>query len=187
MSAPAPIITSEETWRTWEESWYPSGPRTFAKRARAAGWEARIGFSRGSVPGQALDSWEVRDMIGVWIDGYGRRAGAFWERNPEAEFTAKKLDKGIKPGELPSGMIWSASGTLIMLGGGMAFPYCNLTKLDEWVALKGTVLPTWYEGIRDAVVKAEADAKARAKAKDEAEKQTKADAAHASATSASVE
>jgi hypothetical protein len=74
-----------------------------------------------------------------------------------------------------------------MLGGGMAFPYCNLTKLDEWAALKGTVLPTWYEDVRDKALKAEADSKARAKAKDEAEKQGKADAAHASATSASVE
>lgn len=148
MTGPKPIITSHETYESWEEEWYPSSPRTLAKAARAAGWEVRIGFSRGYVPGQAKDSWEIRDIIGVWMNGYGRRAVATWERNPEAEFSAKKLDAGVKPGEIPSGMQWSTSGTAIMLGGGMSWPYANLTDLKEWIQLKGAVLPTWYEHIQ---------------------------------------
>jgi hypothetical protein len=146
---PEPIISSNETYESWDEAWYPSGPRSLAKAAREAGWEARIGFSRGYVPGQSKDSWEVRDIIGVWLNGYGRRAVATWERNPEAEFSAKKLEAGnIKPGEIPSGMAWSSSGTAIMVAKGRSWPYANLTDLKEWVALHGAVLPSWYTMIQ---------------------------------------
>jgi hypothetical protein len=148
VTQPAPVITSIETYETWEEAWYPSGPRGFAKAARAAGWEARIGFSRGYVPGAKADTWEVRDVIGVHVNGFGRRAVALWERNPEAEFSAKKLEAGVKAGEIPSGMAWSSSGTGIHLGGGRSWPYANLTDLKEWVALQGAVLPAWYEIIQ---------------------------------------
>lgn len=185
MSIPAPIITSAETWPAWDEEWYPSSPRAFAKRARAAGWEARIGFSRGYVQ-TGSDSYEIRDIIGVWVDGYGRRACGLWERNPDAEFSAKKLDAGIKPGEIPTGAKWATAGTLIMLGGGMAFPYANLTNLDEWVSLKGAVLPAWYEAIRDKVLAAEAESARKAKAKADAEKQGRADAASEAARSGTV-
>jgi hypothetical protein len=146
---PEPAITSHETYESWEEAWFPSGPRSLAKAARAAGWEARIGFSRGYVPGQKADTWDLRDIIGVWVNGYGRRAVATWERNPEAEFSAKKLEAGnIKAGEIPSGMAWSTSGTGIYTGPGQAWPYANLTDLKEWIALKGAVLPSWYEIIQ---------------------------------------
>jgi len=159
-------ITSLESYAMgWDESWYPLGPRSFAKRARAAGWEVRIGFSRGKVPGQAADSWETRDMIGVWLNGFGRRAVALWERNPYAEFSARKLEAGIKPGEVPSGMAWSSKGGQIMLGQGRAFPYANLADMDEWVAVQARVLPSWYEAIQAWVQGHEEHTKRKAKAK----------------------
>lgn len=143
------IITTKDTWPAWEECWYSGGPRSLAKLARGSGWEARMGFSRGYVPGLAKDSWEIRDMIGVYLNGYGRRAAAFWERNPDAEFSQKKLDSGtIKPGEIPSGMAWSSSGTWIGLGNGMVWTYANLTDLKEWVLVNGAVLPLWYTMIQ---------------------------------------
>lgn len=168
MSAPAPVITSLETV-DWPWEWYPSGPRAFAKRAQAAGWDVRIGFARGHMPGQAADTWELHDSIGVWVDGYGRRAAALWGRNPDAEFSAKKQDSGtIKDGELPSGMKWSSSGTMILLGGGMSFPYANLSELDEWVKARGVVIPGWYEAATKRVLDARAASKANAKSKAEA-------------------
>jgi len=143
------VISSLDTWPAWDEAWYPVGPRGLAKAARAAGWEARIGFARGPVPGQAKDSWEIRDTIGVWMDGFGKRAAGMWERNPDAEFSAKKLEAGnIKPGEIPSGMQWSTAGTAILLGKGMSWGYANLTDLKEWLALQGAVLPSWYTMIQ---------------------------------------
>jgi hypothetical protein len=158
------VITSQETYESWDEEWYPSGPRGLLKFARENGWEARIGFSRGPVPGQAADSWEIRDIIGVYLSGYGKRAVATWERNPEAEFTAKKLEAGVKPGEIPSGMKWSSSGTAIRMTKAWSWPYANLTDLKEWLALHGDVLPSWYEAIATRVHEAEKRAKERAKA-----------------------
>jgi hypothetical protein len=160
---PEITITNRETYESWDEEWYPSGPRTLAALARSAGWEVRIGFSRGPVAGQKADTWETRDIIGVWMDGYGKRAVALWERNPDAEFTAKKLEAGVKPGELPSGMKWSTSGTAIRMTKAWSWPYANLTDLKEWLALHGDVLPSWYEAIRARVKEAEERAKARAK------------------------
>jgi hypothetical protein len=139
-----------------------------------------MGFSRGFVP-HGSDEYEMRDIIGVWVDGYGRRGCALWTRNPEAQFSARKLESGVQPGEIPTGMKWSTSGALIMLGKGMAFPYANLTQINEWVALRGAVLPGWYEDIKAKALAAEAESRAKAKAKVEAEKIERADAAGASA------
>lgn len=141
-----PVITSRETYRTWDYAWYPSGPRGFLRRAEAAGWDVRMGFSRGYIPGAKADTWDMRDMIGVWVNGYGRRAAAFWSRNPDAEFSARKLEAGnIKPGEIPSGMTWKASGTTIRISERESWTYASLADLDEWVALHGAVLPSWYK------------------------------------------
>jgi hypothetical protein len=166
MSEPPPIIiTSEQTYESWDEAWYPIGPRRLAALARENGWEARIGFSRGPVPAQKADTWEYRDIIGVWLNGYGKRAVATWERNPDAEFSAKKLDAGVKPGEIPSGMKWATSGTAIHMGKGRSWPYANVTELEEWIKLHGAVLPAWYEVIATRV--REARERAAAKAKNE--------------------
>jgi hypothetical protein len=145
---PEITITSEQTYESWDEAWFPSGPRSLAKLARDAGWEVRIGFSRGPVAGQKADTWEIRDLIGVWVNGYGKRAVALWERNPEAEFSARSLEKGVKPGDIPSGMKWATAGTAIMLGKGRSWPYANLTDLKEWIAVHGAVLPSWYTMIQ---------------------------------------
>lgn len=182
---PPPIITSIETWETWEEAWFPSSPRSFAKAARAEGWEARIGFSRGYVQ-VSKDSWEIRDVIGVWLDGYGRRAVAYWERNPEAEFSARKLEAGIKPGEVPSGQQWKTSGTAIMSGKGRSFGYANVTELKEWLALHGAALPSWYEAIKTKVQTAEAEAERKSKAKAKAGADALEQAAHEAAISDKV-
>lgn len=155
---PEPEVTSTWTYENWEEAWFPSAPRGFAKRARAAGWDVRVGFSRGFVEGRKANTYDLRDLIGVWLDGFGKRAGVFWERNPNAEFTAKKLESGVKPGELPSGMMWTAKGGSIRFGPGMAFPYPNLTEMEEWVKLQGNVMPSWYvacqKRVQDAALKA---------------------------------
>lgn len=180
MSIPPPILTNLET-QDWDEEWYPRSPRAFLKMARAAGWEARIGFSRGYVTGQAADSYEVRDVIGVWLNGYGRRAVMSWSRNPEAEFTAKKLEAGVKPDEIPSGMKWKPEGGSIMLGKGKSFPWLNATQMEEWTKLRGSVLPSWYDEVRTAYFTAQAAAKERAKTKAQEDKDRKAEAASAGA------
>src|SRR3954470_17110617 len=78
LAMPEPITTSRDTYASWDEAWYPRGPRMFLKLARDNGWDGRMGFSRGHVPA-GKDKHEIRDMIGVYVDGYGRRGAAFWE------------------------------------------------------------------------------------------------------------
>lgn len=155
---PEPEVTSTWTAENWEEEWYPRAPRGFMAKARAAGWDVRIGFSRGSIPGAKANTYQTRDMIGVWLDGFGKRAGVFWERNPDAVFSAKKLEASPKPGEIPSGMMWTTKGGSIRFGPGMAFPYPNLTEMEEWVALRGEVLPSWYVACQKRVMDAAAKA-----------------------------
>jgi hypothetical protein len=159
-----PVITSTQTSTSWDEKWYPSGPRALASLARETGWDVRMSFSRGYVPGAKEEVFHLRDIIGVWVDGHGRRAGAFWERNPEAQFSARKLDAGVKDGEVPSGMAWSTAGTLIYMGKSRAFPYANLTDFKEWVSLRGKVLPSWYEFIQSWVLAHEENARRKANA-----------------------
>jgi hypothetical protein len=104
-------------------------------------------------------------MIGVWLDGFGKRAVMLWERNPEAEFTAKKLEAGIKPGEIPSGATWKPRGGSVVSGRGRSFPWMNATQMKEWTALQGNVLPSWYEAVRDGYFAAQDLARARSRAK----------------------
>jgi hypothetical protein len=164
VSQPDPVITSRDSV-DWPEDWYPGPAKTFAKTARAVGWDVRIGFSRGYVPGQKADTWDVRDMIGVWLDGFDKRAVMLWERNPEAEFTAKKLEASIRPGEIPSGAKWSPKGGSLLLGNGRSFPWMNATQMKEWTVLKGAVLPSWYAQVRDEYFAAQDLARARARAR----------------------
>ena len=174
-SAPPPIVSTRETTH-WPEDVFPSAARSFAKLARAAGWEVRIGFNRGYVPAQAADTWEVRDGVSVWLNGYGKRAVGAWERNPNAQFTQAKLDAGVKPGEEPSGRKWKFTHGTEILGRGESFPWMGSDQLKEWAKLQGNVLPSWYAKVREehfaklaktkaaqaAKTKAEADAKEQA-------------------------
>jgi hypothetical protein len=115
-AAPPPIVTSEQTFEHWPEEWYPNAVRLFARKVRAAGLEARIGFSRGWVPGRSAGTFAMRDLIGCWVNGRGGRLVMLWERDPEAEFSARKLEKGVAPGEIPSGRMWTCKGGHVVNG-----------------------------------------------------------------------
>lgn len=82
--APPPIVDSRTTFEHWPEDWYPTAVRSFARKVRAAGLEARVGFSRGWVPGRAAGTFAIRDLIGCWVSGRGGRLVMIWERNPES-------------------------------------------------------------------------------------------------------
>lgn len=94
--APAPIVDSVQTHEHWPEAWFPNAVQMFARRARGAGLEARVGFSRGWVPGRAAGTFAIRDLIGCWVNGRGGRLVMLWERNPESA--------------TPSGQMWKCKG-----------------------------------------------------------------------------
>ncbi len=175
-AAPRPIVSSTETIH-WPEDVFPSAARSFAKLARAAGWEVRIGFNRGYVPAQAAGRWEVRDGVSVWLNGYGRRAMAAWERNPNAQFTQAKLDKGVKPGEVPSGRKWTFTNGTVILGKGQSFPWMDSDRTKEWAKVRGGVDPSWYVEVREAHFAKLAKTKAAQAAKTKADADAKEQAA----------
>jgi hypothetical protein len=152
-------ISSTETYAQGWDQW-PLGVRQLVAYAERYGWSVRTGFSRGQIPGQKTDSWVTRDMIGVWLDGYGHRAVAWWERNPDARFTAKKLDTGIKAGEIPSGLKWTSSATAIWQHGrrpgAPCYPYANLTEIREWLEVCGMVDAGFWDRARERVLAARA-------------------------------
>jgi hypothetical protein len=114
--APPPIVDSAWTHEHWPEAWFPSAVQAFARRTRAAGLKARVGFSRGWVPGRAAGTFAIRDLIGCWVNGRGGRLVMLWERDPEAPFSARKLEKGVAPGEIPSGQMWKCKGGHVVNG-----------------------------------------------------------------------
>lgn len=82
---PAPEITAEQTYQAgW--CWWPPSVRALEKRARLAGWDVRIGFSRGYKPGRRKGTWALLDLIGVWLSRPGSPRVVFtWERSPDSE------------------------------------------------------------------------------------------------------
>lgn len=146
MTAPAPEITSVQTYEAGWDQW-PTGPRTLAAHAQKHGWAVRVGFSRGPVPGRAAGSWKTADLIGVWVDGYGCRAVAWWIREP--------LSNTVSAQE------WGADCTAIWTAPGAPFPYANTTEFREWLSVQGAVLPAFWSTARERVLAARAKAKAR--------------------------
>lgn len=146
---PAPLYTSQDTqaWDCW-----PPAILALRKVAIEAGWDVRVGFSRGYVPGRAGGTLELVDMLGVWVDGFGMRGGAFWERKPDSE-TA-------------SGYAWKADSTIIRASPLLAgFPYANHTEFRVWLKAQGRCAPSWFAMSRERVMAARAKAKAAVPAK----------------------
>lgn len=139
---PVPQYTSLDTWQWWQ--WWTKGALSLAARAEGCEWQVRIGFSRTV----------SKDVIGVWVDGYGLRGAAFWTRNPDAKFTQAKLDKGIASGEIPSGVNWKADGTLIYGIISTPWPYASHTEFGEWIDARGDMPVEWYEKSRARVLAA---------------------------------
>lgn len=118
-------ITSIETYEMQWDQW-PAGVRRLTYLAETMGWSVRVGFSRGD-----LEPGKTRDTIGVWLNGYGHRAAAFWERDPESDTV--------------SGYAWKATTTAIWQGGrrpgAPCFPYANHSDFKEWVEARGAMAP----------------------------------------------
>lgn len=119
MSTPAPVLTSLQAHDLGWQWWIPSA-HSMAVYARSYGWEVKLGFARGYTPGRKLDSWDLTDSIGCWVDGFGRRGVAYWLRKPEAACT------------------WTASGVAVW--DRMTLPprpHLNHTDFRDWLAAEG--------------------------------------------------
>lgn len=107
---PAPEVTSWEPWPADVDK--PKSLTAVQKKAESLGWQARPGYSRGSVPGVKKGTWKLREEACLWLHKAGRpRMAISWERSPESQA------KG--------GPAWKADKVLEM-GGGMARAYGHL-------------------------------------------------------------
>lgn len=67
----------------------PAGAATFVRQATSHGWEVRHRITRGPVPTTGKDNYVTAEIAGVWLHGYGFRAFATWERQPEGSASAQ--------------------------------------------------------------------------------------------------
>lgn len=153
-------ITSIESYEQgW--CWWPKSVLAMSDYAESYGWDVRIGFSRGEIPGRKMDAVEVQDTIGIWINGYGKRAVALWKRRPESE--------------TDSAYQWTTDGSIIWADGrpGVAFSYANHTDLKHWLSKAGAVGEDWYVIVRAWVQAHEEKALRAAQSKPKAAKKAK--------------
>lgn len=91
----------------------PAGAATFARQAQAHGWTVRHAITRGPVPTTGKDNFVIAEIAGVWLDGYGFRAFATWERQPDGSATAqawKWRSAAARPLGRPHPTWWSFKG-----------------------------------------------------------------------------
>lgn len=78
--APVPIITAAQTYAAGWDQW-PNMVTLVERKARKAGWDVRIGFSRGWKPGNGEHAEPVLiDVIGLCVARPGVAGSIMWSR-----------------------------------------------------------------------------------------------------------
>ncbi len=91
-AAPAPEWTTRDGWP--EGFPVPAGARALVKRAEAAGWEVRVGYSRPFRAGVRKGEWVKAHYVGVWARKGGRSIYGRWWAKADAEKLTWSWDKG---------------------------------------------------------------------------------------------
>jgi hypothetical protein len=95
---PAPEVTSLDPWPADVDK--PKSLIAVQKKAESLGWQARPGYSRGSVPGAKKGTWKLREEACLWLLKAGRpRMAISWERSPDSQAKggpAWKADKALE-------------------------------------------------------------------------------------------
>lgn len=138
----------------------PAEPRAvldLVKRATAAGWLVRVGFSRGPARAVTVNTYKLVETFGVWAAAHpdtGWRFCAMYERSIGAA-TGWKWDRtGIwKPGQV------------VAPGLGPRFGHATVTDLKEFLEARGAVPPAWFKGVHARVMSQAAKTKTAAKAR----------------------
>lgn len=123
--------------------------------ARMAGWEVRVGYSRGHARQVRKGLYKEVHTFGVWGLGYGWRWCVMYEWSPDLK----------KPWTWDRTAIWSAQGGPVAPGLGSRFVDGTKTDLEEFLGLRGAVLPSWFKGVHARVQEAQEKAKAAAKSR----------------------
>lgn len=131
----------------------PKSVSDLAALAKAAGWEIRIGYSRALLRGTANSTYRMVETYGVWFGTdhvSGWRASAMYQRFADAgeirHFNGKTIepDASTRKGK-PGTWTWKA----VTIFSGFKRHEVNVTDLKEFVTVRGSVLPTWFDTIRE--------------------------------------
>ncbi len=141
----------------------PSSVTSLARTGKAAGWEVRTGYSRALLRGTANSTYRMVESIGVWFGpdhDSGWRMSAIYQRFADAKEIRRFNGVTIEvvkdtAANVPGTWKW---GTITIFSGFKRHEV-NVTDLKEFIAVRGSVLPSWFS----AIAKREADKAAKQK------------------------
>lgn len=145
-SDPAPLVTNTEP----RPDGAPSDPNSvtgLAALGRAGGWDVLTGYSRSLKRAQKIGTYTEVETIGVWA---GSHPASGWRWSAEYQRKA-------------SGGTWAWVRVHIWRPGHAPHADATVTDLKEFIGVRGSVLPSWFEAITDRVRAQEAKAKAAPK------------------------
>ena len=151
---PAPEVTTLDP-RPADAPDEPRAVRLLVAEATAAGWQARVGYSRGPIRAVKVGTYKTVECFGVWASEHpetGWRFCAMHERTIGAA-------TGWKWARVT---MWHARGKATT-GGALRFSHANRTDLSTFIELRGLVLPSWFAAIEKRVVEQAERQKAAAK------------------------
>lgn len=163
---PEPEISNRDP-RPVDAPAIPKSVSDLAALAKASGWEVRVGYSRALLRGTANSTYRLVETYGVWFGtGHvsGWRASAMYQRFADAgeirRFDGEKIeaDASTRKGK-PGTWTWKK----VTIFSGFTRHEVSVTNLKEFVTVRGSVLPTWFEAIAEK--QAEQEAKQREAAK----------------------
>ena len=96
-----------------------------------AGWEMRVGYSRGPVRAKGTGTYKRVEIFGVWAGVHpdtGYRFSAMYQREIGKE-------------------TWSWSSISIWRLGEVPFPYALVTDLKEFIRVSGSVGVPWFKAV----------------------------------------
>jgi hypothetical protein len=143
---PGPEVTNLDPFPS--DFTVPAAVKQLVGKAEAAGWEVRLGYSLGPRRAVKIGTYDRVETLGVWAGPHpdsGWRFSAMYERKPDGAPSAQK---------------WKWGKTSIWRADRFPFPYCNVTELKEWISVRASVLPSWFEQVTKRVRDAEAKQKA---------------------------
>lgn len=127
----------------------PADPRpvlAIVKAATAAGWLVRVGYSRGPARAVKVGTYKMVETFGVWSAPHpdtGWRFYGMYERTVGAA----------------TGWKWDRIG--IWKPGGTRFVEASVTDLKEFIAVRGSVLTSWFKAIHQREERKKTQAKTR--------------------------
>jgi hypothetical protein len=144
----------------------PKSVQDLAKLGKAAGWDVRVGYSRALLRGTTNSTYRKKETFGVWFGtGHvsGWRACAMYQRFTDKTLVHRFDGEEILPVGKPAGVPGTWKWESVTIFSGFTRHPVSVTDLKEFVSVRGSVLPTWFEAVRTRIAEQEAEQKRKAK------------------------